>query len=73
MGCQDFLAASLATLLKDIGIRGGERRRSLKRVGEVAEPASRFIWTWSGMKEWGQKWDHVAKAAGGARSGGYHR
>ena len=73
VGCRGFPAASFATLLKDIGFGGGERKRCLKRVGEVAERASRSIWTWSRMKEWGQKWDPVAKAAGGARSGGYHR
>ena len=73
VGCRGFPAASFATLLKDIGFGGGERKRCLKKVGEVAERASRSIWTWSRMKEWGQKWDPVAKAAGGARSGGYHR
>ena len=56
-------------MLKDIGFGGGERKRCLKKVGEVAERASRSIWTWSRMKEWGQKWDPVAKAAGGARPG----
>ena len=73
VGCRGFPASSLATLLKDIGIAGGERRRRLKRIGEAAERASKSIWNWSKTKEWGQKWDPVAKAAGGARSGGYHR
>ena len=73
VGCRGFPASSLATFLKDIGIGGGERRRRLKRIGETAERASKSIWNWSRMKEWGQKWDPVAKAAGGARPGGYHR
>ena len=73
VGCRGFPASSMANLLKDIGIGGGERRRKLKRIGETAERASKSIWNWSRMKEWGQKWDPVAKAAGGARPGGYHR
>ena len=73
VGCRGFPASSLATLLKDMGIAGGERRRRLKRIGEAAERASKSIWNWSKIKEWGQKWDPVAKAAGGAGSGGYHR
>ena len=36
-------------------------------INKAAERASKFIWHWSRMKEWGQKWDPVAKAAGGAR------
>ena len=73
VGCQGFHASSLATLLKDMGIAGGERGRRLKRIREAAERASKSIWNWSKMKEWGQKWDPVAKAAVGAGSGGYHR
>ena len=73
VGCRGFPASSMASLLKDMGIGGGERKRSLKKIGEAAEKASKSIWNWSRMKEWGQKWDPVAKAAGGARSGGYHR
>ena len=67
VGCRGFPAASLATLLKDMGIAGGERRRRLKSIGEKAEKASKSIWNWSKIKEWGQKWDPVAEAAGGAR------
>ena len=73
VGCRGFPASSLATFLKDIGIGGGERRRRLKGIGETAERASKSIWNWSRMKERGQNWDPVAKAAGGARPGGYHR
>ena len=51
----------------------GEKRRRLKMINKAAERASKFIWHWSRMKEWGQKWDPVAKAAGCARLSGYHR
>ena len=40
VGCRGFPASSLATLLKDMGITGGERWRRLKRIGESAERAS---------------------------------
>ena len=53
VGCRGFPAASMASFLKEIGIQGNERRRKLKRIGEVAENASRAIWGWSHYKNWG--------------------
>ena len=53
VGCRGFPAASMASFLKEIGIHGNERRRKLKRIGEVAENASRSIWGWSHFKNWG--------------------
>ena len=53
VGCRGFPAASMASFLKEIGIQGNERRRKLKRIGEVAENASRSIWRWSHFKSWG--------------------
>ena len=50
VGCRGFPAASMASLMKEIGIRGNERRRKLKRIREVAENASRSIWGWSHFK-----------------------
>ena len=43
----------MAIFFRDIGINGNERRRKLKRIGEVAENASRSIWGWSHFKNWG--------------------
>ena len=42
-----YMAASMATFLKEIGIGGGERGRSLKKIGEAAERCSKAIWGWS--------------------------
>ena len=53
VGCRGFPAASMSTYLKDIGVEGGERRKQLKKLGEVAESASRSIWGWSHYKNWG--------------------
>ena len=47
VGCRGFPAASMATFLKEIGIGGGERGRSLKKIGEAAERCSKAIWGWS--------------------------
>ena len=49
VGCRGFPAASMASFLKDMGIRGGERSRALRRIGEAAESGSRAIWRWSCM------------------------
>ena len=53
IGCRGFPAASMATFLKDIGIKGNERRRKLSKLGEIAESASRTIWKSSHFKSWG--------------------
>ena len=55
VGCRGFPASSMVSLLRDLGIEGGERRRKLKQIGEATEKASKAIWNWSRMKEWGQK------------------
>ena len=54
VGCRGFPAASMAAFLKDIGIGGGERSRSLKRIGEAAERCSKAIWSWSCIPGWGK-------------------
>ena len=51
VGCRGFPASSMAFLLKDLGIGGGERRKRLRRIGEAAEKASKSICNWSRMKE----------------------
>ena len=53
IGCRGFPAASMVTFLKDIGIKGNERRRKLSKLGEIAESASRMIWRSSHFKSWG--------------------
>ena len=53
VGCRGFPAGSLPTFFKDLGITGGKRRRAIRKVGEAAERASRWIWRRSGNREWG--------------------
>ena len=55
VGCRGFPALSMASLLKDMRIDGGERKRRLQKIGEAAEKASRSVWNWSRMKEWGNR------------------
>ena len=55
VGCRGFPAASMATLLKDLGYTGGQRKRLLSKIGSAAEIASHSIWKWSHIKEWGSK------------------
>ena len=52
VGCKGFPARSLTVLLRDVGYTGKERKNILRKVGDVAEEASRAIWRWSSIKEW---------------------
>ena len=54
VGCRGFPARSMSSLLKALGFQGKERKKAMKRLGEKAEEASRAIWGWSNMKEWGR-------------------
>ena len=54
VGCRGFPAASMASFMKDIGVIGAERKRKLKKVGEAAEKASKWLWNCSRLKEWGR-------------------
>ena len=49
VGCRGFPASSMASFLRDIGVSGGERSRTLRRIGEAAERCSKTIWGWSCM------------------------
>ena len=54
VGCRGFPARSLTVLLRDMGYTGKERKSLLRMIGNVAEEASRAIWSWSNIKEWGK-------------------
>ena len=54
VGCKGFPARSLTVLFRDTGYTGRERKELLRRIGDVAEEASRAIWRWSSIKEWGK-------------------
>ena len=59
VGVRGFPAMSMSTLLKDLGLKGGERKRAIERIGEVAEEASHklitshSLWKASHFKKWG--------------------
>ena len=55
VGSRGFPASSMVSLLRDMGLEGGERKRRLKRIGETAEKVSKSIWSWSRIREWRQK------------------
>ena len=55
VGCRGFPAVSMATLLRDLGYQGNEKRKKLRQIGEAAEMASRSVWNWSHFKEWGRQ------------------
>ena len=44
---------SMSTLMKDLGLKGGERKRAIERIGKVAEEASHSLWKASHFKKWG--------------------
>ena len=53
VGVRGFPAMSMSTLLKDLGLKGGERKRAIERIGKVAEEASHSLWKASHFKKWG--------------------
>ena len=55
VGCRGFPAGSMAKFLKDLGIAGQKKRSIMRKVGEAAERASRWLWRCSSRLEWGGK------------------
>ena len=54
VGCRGFPAASMATLLREMGLTAGEKKRKLRKLGEAAERASKWLWNCSRLQEWGK-------------------
>ena len=54
VGCRGFPAASMTTLLKNMGYKGSQRKALLRKISSAAELASQSIWKWSHFKEWGR-------------------
>ena len=54
VGCRGFPAISMSTLLREIGLAGGERKKVMEKLGYIAEEASRTIWRASHHKNWGR-------------------
>ena len=46
---------SMSTFLKDIGYRGGNKKRAIEKISKVAEEASKSLWKASHFKKWGGK------------------
>ena len=55
VGCRGFPAASMTKFLKDLGLSGEKKKKVLRKVGEAAESASRWLWRCSSRLEWGGK------------------
>ena len=55
VGCRGFPAPSLTTFFKQIGIRGKENKRCVRRMSEKAEEASSTLWKMSRVEKWGPK------------------
>ena len=55
VGCKGFPAVSLSNLLKDIGFKGSQRKKTCERIGKSAEQASHSLWKASFYKDWGSK------------------
>ena len=46
---------SMSTFLKDIGYRGGMKKKVIEKMSKVAEEASHSLWKASHYKSWGGK------------------
>ena len=55
VGCKGFPAVSLSNFLKDIGYKGGKRKKICETIGRSAEQASHSLWKASFYKDWGTK------------------
>ena len=53
VGCRGFPAVSMSSFFKDLGYRGGNKKRAIERLSKVAEEASHSLWKASHYKEWG--------------------
>ena len=43
VGCRTFPAMSMSTFIKDLGLKGGEKKRAIEGIGKVAEEASHSL------------------------------
>ena len=55
VGCRGFVATSVVKTLTKLGIRGKEKRNIIRKVGEVAEKASNWLW----IKRSDKLWEHA--------------
>ena len=55
IGCRGFPAVSMSTFLKDIGYRGGTKKKVIEKMSKIAEEASHSLWKASYYRKWGGK------------------
>ena len=54
VGSKGFMAASMMNILKDFGITGRRRKRTLKQISEAATEASQVLWWKANSLAWGE-------------------
>ena len=52
IGCRGFPAQSLWRMLGKLGIKAGDRKRAVGRLGQAAEKASNWLWMKTEEKSW---------------------
>ena len=52
IGVRGFTGRSVGALLKELGVIGAERNRSLQELSASAEEGSRILWSRHQQKEW---------------------
>ena len=52
IGCRGFPAQSVWRMLSNLGIKGGDRKRAVGRLGQAAERASNWLWMMREEKSW---------------------
>ena len=55
VGVRGFTGASLAQVLKELGVVGKKRRDCIKRMSSEAEAGSRILWGMHRVPEWGRQ------------------
>ena len=52
VGARGFVGRSVGALLKELGVTGAERKKSIQELSAAAEEGSRILWSSHQQKEW---------------------
>ena len=52
IGARGFVGRSVGALMKELGVTGAERKRSIQQLSAAAEEGSRILWSSHRQKEW---------------------
>ena len=63
IGCRGFPAQSLWRMLGKLGIKAGDRKRAVEKLGQAAEKASNWLWMKREEKRWSLTDQHYGSAA----------